>query len=80
MADDELDPIADELIGDRNSLLRIGNVVALLKGDLLAKDAAGLVDVLDRLLGAVHELCAKSRVRPGDRAGDAHFDLGACRA
>ena len=50
MADDELDAVADELVGDRNALLRIGHVVALLEGDLLAEDAAGLVDVVDRLL------------------------------
>ena len=77
MADDELDAVADELVGDRHALLRIGHVVALLEGDLLAEDAAGLVDVVDRLLRPVGELRAEGRVRPGDRARDAHLDLGA---
>ena len=43
--------------------------------DLLAHDAAGRVDVLDRLLGAVLELRAERGVRAGDRAGDADLDL-----
>jgi hypothetical protein len=77
VADDELDPVADKLVGDRHALLRIGHVVALLEGDLLAEDAAGLVDVVDRLLRAVDELGPESRVRAGDRASDAHLDLGA---
>ena len=77
MADDELDAVADELVGDRNALLGIGDVVALLERDLLAEDAAGLVDVVDRLLRAVDKLRAEGGVRAGDRAGDAHLDLGA---
>ena len=43
--------------------------------DLLAVDAAGGVDVLDGLLGAVLELRAEGGVRAGDRAGDADLDL-----
>ena len=49
-------------------------------GDLLAEDAAGRVDVLDRLLGAVLELRAEGGVRAGDRPGDAELDLGLRRA
>ena len=49
VADDEFDAVADELVGDRTPCFGIGNVVALLEGDLLAENAAGLVDVLDRL-------------------------------
>ena len=71
MADHELDAVADELVGDRDALLGIRHVVALLERDLLAEDAAGLVDVVDRLLRAVGELRAESGVRTGDRAGDA---------
>ena len=41
----ELDAVADELVGDRDALLRIGDVVADLELDLLAIDAAGCVDV-----------------------------------
>ena len=77
MTDNELDAIADELVGDRNALLRIGHVVALLEGDLLAEDAAGLVDVVDRLLRPHSQLRAERGVWPGDRSRDAHLDLGA---
>ena len=48
--------------------------------DLLAEDAAGGVDVLDRLFGAVLELRAERGVRAGDRTGDADLDLGLRRA
>ena len=75
VADDELDAVANELVGHRHALLRIGDVVALLEGDLLAEDAARLVDVVNRLLRAVDELSPESRVRTGDRAGDPHLDL-----
>ena len=44
--------------------------------DLLAEDAAGGVDVLDRLFDAVLELRAEGGAAAGDRAGDAHLDLG----
>ena len=77
MADHELDAVADEFVGDRHALLRIGHIVALLKSDLLPEDAAGLVDVVDRLLRALHKLGSEGGVRSGDRSGDAHLDLGA---
>ena len=77
VADHEFDAVADELVGDRNALLGIGNVVALFEGDLLTENAAGLVDVINRLLSAVGQLRAERGVRAGDRAGDAHLDLGA---
>ena len=73
VADHELDAVADELVGDGNALLGIGYIVAGFERDLLAKNAAGLVDVIDGLLRSVDELCAESRVRPGDRAGDGHL-------
>ena len=76
VADDELDAVAGELVGDRDALLGIGDVVADCERDLLAEDAAGGVDVGDGLLGAVLELRAEGGVRAGDRAGDAEFDLG----
>ena len=75
MADDELDAVADELVGDRYALLRVGDVVAGLDLDLLAKDAAGLVDVLGRLIDPLRELRAEGGVGPGDRPGDANLDL-----
>ena len=79
MSDDELDAVADELVGDRNAFLRVGAVVANRDGDLLTEDAAGGVDVLDRLFDAVLELRAEGCAAAGDRAGDAHLDLGRCR-
>ncbi len=69
VADDELDAVSDEFVGDRNALLRIGHVVALLERDLLAEDAAGFVDVVDRLLRANRELRPEGGVRSGDWAG-----------
>ena len=48
--------------------------------DLLAEDAAGGVDVGDRLFDAVLDLRAEGGVRAGDRAGDADLDLGLRRA
>ena len=75
MADHELDAVADELVGDRNALLGIGDVVARLDLDLLAEDAAGLVDVLGRLIDPLRELRAEGGVGPGDRPGDADLDL-----
>ena len=71
MADDELDAVADELVGDRHALLRIGDVVADFDFDLLPEDAAGLVDVFGRLLDALGQLSAERRVGAGDRSGDA---------
>ena len=76
MADDELHAVADELVGDRDAFLGIGAVVADAERDLLAEDAAGGVDVLDGLLGAVLELRAEGGAAAGDRAGDAELDLG----
>ena len=76
MADDEMNAVADEFVGDRDALLGIGDVVALLDRDLLAEDAARLVEVIGRLTDALRQLRAKRRVRPGDRTGDADRDLG----
>ena len=75
VADDEFDAVADELVGDRNALLGIGNVVALLDLDLLAENAAGLVEVVGGLRDALRQLRAERSVRAGDRTGDADLDL-----
>ena len=80
VADDPLHAVGDELVRDRDALLRIRDVVADDDLDLLAVDAAGGVDVLGRLLGAVLELGAERRVRPGDRPADADLDLRVGRA
>ena len=75
MADHELDAVADELVGDRNALLRIRHVVGRLHLELLAENAAGLVDILDRLLDTLSELSAEGGVRAGDRSRDPDLDL-----
>ena len=80
MADHELDPVADEFIGDRNALLGIGHVIALLDLDLLPQNAAGLVDVLGRLLDPLGQLRPEGGVGPGDRACDAKLDLSLRRS
>ena len=80
MADDEGDLIADEFIGDRDALLRIGGVVADLDADLLAEDAAGGVDVGDCLFGAHAQLRAEGRVWARHRRADAEPDVGLSRA
>ncbi len=48
--------------------------------EFLAENAAGLVDVLDRLLDALGQLGAERGVRAGDRPGDADLDLRPRRA
>ena len=75
MTDHESHAIADELVGHRTALLGVAGVVADFQVDLLAKDAACGVDVEHRLLGAILQLRAKSRVRAGHWAADAHDDL-----
>ena len=75
---DELDAVADEFVGDRHALLGIGDVVALFERNLLAEDAAGLVDVLDRLRACRCTSCApKAAFGPVIGPVDAHLDLGA---
>src|SRR5262249_15407174 len=75
MADDELHTVADELVGDRYAFLWIGAVVADEDLDLLPEDAAGGVDVLDRLFRAVLELGTEGGAAAGDRSADAELDL-----
>ena len=48
--------------------------------DLLAENAAGLVEVLGRLADALGQLRAERGVRAGDRTGDADLDLRVRRA
>src|SRR5262245_30776480 len=75
MADDEFHAVADELVGDRHAFFRVGAIVAGVQLDLLSEDAAGGVDVLDRLLDAVLELRTEGGAAASERAGDAELDL-----
>ena len=74
MAHHEFHAVGGELVGDRDALLGIGDVVAIGHHDFLAENAAGIVDVGDRLFGAVLELRAEGRIGAGDRAADAELD------
>ena len=65
MADNVLNPVVDDFVGDRNGLFRIAGVVILHAYQLVALDAAFGVDVFDGLTRAV-----KLHVTPlGNRAG-----------
>ena len=75
VTDHELHALGRELVGDRHALFGIADVVADRGGDLLALDAAGRVDVFDRLFEAVLQLRAEGGIRSGQRAGDAELDL-----
>src|SRR5262249_10895863 len=59
----------------RNAFLRIGAIVADENLNFLSENAAGGVDVLDRLLDPVLELRAEGGAAAGDRSGDAQLDL-----
>ena len=72
--------LVDHLVGDRDRLLGIAGVVADPEHELLAEHAAGLVEVLDRLLGALLHLLAEDRVLAGHRAGGGDHDVGLRRA
>ncbi len=75
MADHELDAVADEFVGHRHALLRIGDVVADFDFDLLPQDSAGLVDVFGGLLHALGELSAEGGIGSGDRSCDGELEL-----
>ena len=68
VGDDRADPkegvsVANKFVGDG------------IKFDLLAEDAAGLVDVLDGLLHSMLELRTEGGAAAGDGASDPQFDL-----
>ena len=80
MAGHEHDAGVDHLVGDRDRLLGIAGVVADLQDQLLAEHAAGGIDVLDRLLGALLHLLAERGVLAGHRTGGSDGDVGLRRA
>ena len=61
VADDELDAVADEFVGDRHALLGIGDVVADFDLDLLPQNSAGLVDVFGGLLRRLGSVARQRR-------------------
>ena len=78
-ADDEADLVADQQVGRRDALLGIAGIVGELQDDLLAPDAALLVDRVDGSLGAVLDLIAIGGDRTGQRREQADGDVGARR-
>jgi hypothetical protein len=72
----ECDPGVDHLVGHRDRLLGIAGVVADLEHQLLAEDAAGLVEVLDRHLGATLHLLAEGGILAGHGPGRGDHHVG----
>src|SRR5712691_5224323 len=75
MTDDELDAVGSKIVGHRNTLLRVGDVITELDAQLLAENAAGRIDVGGSLFDAIFHLCAGRGVGAGDRAAHTKLDL-----
>ena len=75
MSVDELDPLADDQVGDRNRLLRIAGVVLDHDLDLAAVNSARVVDGGGGGLGAALHLVADRGDRAGHRACDGDDDV-----
>ena len=71
MTDNVLDAISNELLRNRNALLRVRHVVTEGQLDLFAIDATSGIDVGSSLLGTLLQLSAESGVRAGQRTGNA---------
>jgi hypothetical protein len=70
----ELRAPCGHLVGDRDGLFRIAGIVADGKVELLAKHAAGFIDVCDGHFAAILHLGAEGGILPGDWAN--HRDRG----
>src|SRR6516162_9016976 len=75
----EFDVEAGQAVGDGDRLLRVADIVLDIELDLLAVDAARRVDRLDAGLGAVLELLADGRDRPGEGSGNRNGDVLSAR-
>jgi hypothetical protein len=75
VTDHELHALGRKLVGDRDTLFGIADVVADSGGDLLALNAAGCVDVFDGLFESVFQLRAEGGIRSRQRTGNAELDL-----
>ncbi|MCY1295415.1 hypothetical protein D9M70_447560 [compost metagenome] len=75
VTNDELHTVSDELVGDRDALLRVRNVVAEHKLDLFPVDTASGVDVGSGLFGTFLELRTEGGVRASQRAGDTNENI-----
>src|SRR5262249_16605333 len=76
VADDELHAVGGELVCDGHAFLGVSAVIPDAHHELLAQNAAGGIDILDRLLNAVLELGPEGGAAAGDRAAYGEFDLG----
>lgn len=72
MAGDKLHPIRHEFIGDRNSLLRIGNIIPVSKLDPLAIYPAIRIDFCNSRFGASLDLRTHRSIRTGQRSAYAN--------
>src|SRR5262249_34908238 len=74
MPDHELHAGGDEIVGDRLAPAQVAEVIADARAELLAENAASLVDVGDCLLGALLQLRAEGGTRPGHWHADTDAD------
>ncbi|MCY1410742.1 hypothetical protein D9M71_261150 [compost metagenome] len=79
MANDKLDAIVDDFVGNGHGLFRVARVVVFLGFEHLAVNAALGVDVFDRLLCTDELHVAVLSNRTGFRAGDADLDGIGCK-
>ena len=75
MPDDIAYAVGDEFVGDRNALLRVGDIIADRDSELLAEDAAVGVDALDSRFDTDAVLFSISGIRSRHRSGDAEHDI-----
>ena len=78
VAGDEYHALAGKLVGDRHGLLRVARVVSDGKLELLAEDATGGVNVLDRHFGATPHLLPERGVLARHRTGGGNENFGHC--
>src|SRR5215208_3668777 len=74
MPNDEFYAFAGEIVGDRNTLFGIGDVIAVRHHDFLSEDATCFIDIGNGLLGAVLELRAERCIGASDRRADSEPD------
>ncbi|MCY1310027.1 hypothetical protein D9M69_632940 [compost metagenome] len=80
MADDVFYAVSSELVGNRNTLLRIGNVVTERDRDLFAIDTAGIIDFLDCSFSTLLNLSTINSIWTGQRCADAQQYICPSRA
>jgi hypothetical protein len=74
--DDKFDAAGRQTVGNRHRLLGVAAIVLELHADMLAKNAAGAVKVLDSLLHTVLVLDANGSTSACDGSGPAELHIG----